>query len=72
MTIWVRQDDRTAETICVRMTDMAYTCETCPADTAVSQCVTLKAELFKAAGVDLALTPVDGFDTSCYADKRCL
>jgi hypothetical protein len=67
----LEEDDRTAETICVRMTDMGYTCETCPFDAAVSQCVTMKAELFKAAAVDFDLTPVADFDTSCYPDQSC-
>jgi hypothetical protein len=68
----IEENDRTAETICIRMTDLSYTCETCPFDPAVSQCVTMKAELFKAQAVDIDIVPVTDFDRTCYPDQSCL
>ena len=67
----LQENERTAETICTRMRDMSDTCETCPFDPAVSQCVTMKADLFKAQPVDIDLVPVTDFDKSCYPDQSC-
>ncbi len=69
------EEDRNADNICGLMYDtLGYNCESCPFDTAVSHCVTMKAELFKASAVDVSIVEVAEFDRSaaCLDDSACL
>jgi hypothetical protein len=62
----VSEDSRTAENLCEMMNDeLSYECEVCPFDSSASLCVTLKAEMFKAAAVALDLQEVAAMDESC-------